>query len=69
MASSRQGRLIEDVEKMIDFIKTEVNGQPTDRSIQHFKTQIVSYIIPLAKQKLKSFSKGNAKGYADEIGQ
>ena len=46
--------LIEDVEKILNFIKIEVNGQPTDRSIQHFKTQIVSYIIPLAKQKLKS---------------
>ena len=45
--------LIEDVNKIFDFIKTEVNGQPTDRSIEHFKTQIVSFIIPLAKQKLK----------------
>ena len=49
--------LMEDVEKIFDFIKTEINAQPTDRSIQHFKTQIISYILPLAKQKLKSFSK------------
>ena len=46
--------LIEDVEKIFDFIKIEINKQPTDRSIQHFKTQIISYILPLAKQKLKS---------------
>ena len=45
--------LIDDVDKVFDFIKTEVNGQPTDRSIEHFKTQIVSFIISLAKQKLK----------------
>ena len=54
--------LMEDVDKIFDFIKTEINTQPTDRSIQHFKTQIISYILPLAKQKLKSLSKGNAKG-------
>lgn len=41
---------------ILDWVSKEVSIQPTDRGILHLKSQIMSYIIPLAKEKLTELS-------------
>ena len=45
-----------DIDKVFEWIGKEVSIQPTDRGILHLKSQIISYIIPLAKEKLSESS-------------
>jgi len=48
---------VDERNKILDWIKKEVRIQPTDRGIKHLKSQIISYIIPLAKEKANKLSK------------
>ena len=48
----REKELMKLFDEKLDWIKKEINNQPTDRSINHLKNQILGYIIPQVESEL-----------------
>lgn len=53
--------ILSEIDGKLNWIAKEVEIQPTDRGIQHLKSQIISYIIPQAKEELKKMVKTNER--------